>query len=55
MGGLVRRCGEPMRVSEEGLPNREREVEVCLECLEDPVGDEEMKPVYSKMKPSVLK
>lgn len=26
MGGLVRRCGEPMRVSEEGLPNREREV-----------------------------
>jgi len=26
MGGLVRRCGEPMRVLEEGLPNREREV-----------------------------
>lgn len=26
MGGLVRRCGEPVRASEEGLPSREREV-----------------------------
>ena len=25
---------------------REREEQGCLECLEDPVGDEEMKPMY---------
>ena len=43
-----------MSISHDGLV-REREEEGCLECLEDPVGDEEMKPMYSKMKLSVLK